>query len=205
MNKNNDIQQGTPEWLHKRKTALTGTTLKSLMGTPKARQEAVYEAIANRLTVGIDEEYENAMDRGIRLEPDGIASFEFTTGKSIERIGFCESDDIPAIAQSPDGYIKGDDTEAVEIKCMGGKNHVKMWLTNEIPDEYFWQAVQYFVVNDKLKKLYFCGYNPDIPIHPLHIIEINRTDIEEDVKKARDAQKVFLQEIEVILNTILKL
>jgi hypothetical protein len=50
---------------------------------------------------------------------------------------------------------------------MGGKNHIKLWLTDKAPDEYEFQIYQYFIVNEKLKKLYFVGFNPDIPIHPL--------------------------------------
>jgi putative phage-type endonuclease len=201
-----DIDQRSPEWYQLRKTNITGTVLKGIMGTARARQEAIYEAIANRLTVGVDDEedYENAMDRGIRLEPDAIAEFEFLTGKSVEKVGFCESEELEGVAQSPDGYIKDtDDTEAVEVKSMGGKNHIKLWLTNEVPDEYEWQVVQYFVVNDKLKKLYFVGYNPQIPTHPLHIIEVERDETK--ITKAKEAQKVFLQEIDAILQTIIKL
>ena len=86
---------------------------------------------------------------------------------------------------------------------MGGKNHVKMWLTNKVPDEYEWQVVQYFVVNEKLEKLYFVGYNPDIPTHPLHIIEVNRETILEDIKNAKVAQKVFLGEVEDIIKKLI--
>lgn len=99
--------------------------------------------------------------------------------------------------------LSGD--EAVEIKAMGGKNHVKMWLTNKVPDEYEWQVVQYFVVNENLKKLYFVGYNPDIPVHPLHIIEVKREDIALDIENARKSQEAFLQEVDSILQTIIKL
>lgn len=201
-----NCKQRSPEWEQLRKTHLTGTVLKGLMGTPRARQEAIYEAIANRLTVGVnsDEEYENPMERGIRLEPDAIAEFEFETNKKVESIGLCENDEVPAIGQSPDGYIKDtDDTEAIEVKSMGGKNHIKLWLTNEVPDEYKWQVIQYFVVNDKLQKLYFVGYNPQIPVHPLHIIEVERDEVK--IKQAREAQEIFLKEIEVILSNIIKL
>lgn len=201
-----NVEQRTPEWEHLRKTHLTGTILKGIMGTPKARQESIYEMIANRLTVGVDsdDEYENPMDRGNRLEPDAISTFEFETNKSVEKVGFCESDEIEAVAQSPDGYIKDtNDTEAIEVKSMGGKNHIKLWLTNEVPDEYKWQVVQYFVVNDELKKLYFVGYNPQIPVHPLHIIEVERDEVV--IQQAKDAQKVFLKEVDTILQTIIKL
>lgn len=203
MLKHKDIQQGTDAWHHIRKGKITGTTLKAIMGTPKARQDAIYEIIAERLTLGVDNGEENAMDRGLRLEPDAIAMFELQTGKEVERIGFAEDDENPLIANSPDGLI-GDD-EAIEVKCLGGKNHVKMWLTNQVPEEYSWQTVQYFVVNPNLQKLYFVGYNPDIPVHPFHTIEITRESMEEKIAKAKEAQEGFLKEVEAILATIITL
>lgn len=203
--KKHQIEQKSNEWHHIRKGKITGTTLKAIMGTPKARQDAIYEIIAERLTVGVESEgdYENAMERGNRLEPDAIAMFELETGKQVERVGFCEDETNPMIANSPDGLI-GED-EAVEVKCLGGKNHVKMWLTNETPEEYKWQIIQYFVVNENLKKLYFVGYNPDIPIHPIHIIEVSRDEVESEIKEARENQEKFLSEVENILKDIIEL
>lgn len=175
------------------------------MGTPRARQEAMYEIIAERLTVGTDDgEYENAMDRGLRLEKDAIKEFEFETGKSVEVTGFCEDDEDPMICNSPDGLIPKENA-AIEVKCMGGKNHVKMWLTNEVPDEYEWQVVQYFVLNKELQTLYFIGYNPDIPRHPLHVIEVKREEIAEKITKARVSQKEFLGEVNKILETLIEI
>jgi putative phage-type endonuclease len=199
--KTNNCEQRSDEWFHLRKGKITGTTLKSIMGTPKARKEVMYEIIAERLTVGIDDEWENAMDRGTRLEPEAIAAFQFETGLKVDTAGLCQDDDNDKIANSPDGLIG--ENEAVEIKCMGGKNHVKMWLENEIPDEYYYQVLQYFVVNEKLKNLYFVGYNPDIPSHSLHIIKVERN--EEEIENARKKQEAFLQEVEAILSTIIKL
>lgn len=200
-----DMEQGTSEWHHWRKGKVTGTTLKSIMGTPAKRQDTIYEIIAERLTVGTEgeENYENPMDRGVRLEPDAIAMFELETDKKVDRIGGATDDDNPMIANSPDGLIG--ETEAIEVKCMGGKNHIKMWLTNEIPDDYFWQVVQYFVVNEKLETLYFVGYNPDIAVYPLHIIEIDRQKIDKDIETARTKQIAFLSEVEAILSTLIEL
>lgn len=204
-----NVEQRSDEWHQLRKTRITGTVLKSIMGTPKARQDAIYQTIADRLTIGLpdNEQYENPMDRGTRLEPDAISMFEFETGKSVIEVGMCESDDNEAIAQSPDGYIKGsNDTEAVEVKSPGGKNYVKMWLTNDPTDEYTWQIVQYFVVNPQLEKLYFVIYNPDIAIHPLHIIEIVRDEeMENKVKHATERQEIFIEEVNSILKNIIKI
>ena len=202
------IQQRSSDWFQLRKGKMTGTTLKAIMGTPKARQEAMYDIIAERLTVGVkdEENYENAMDRGTRLEPEAVAVFEFETGKKCESIGLCEDDDNSQIANSPDSYIADtDDTEALEIKCPEGKNYVKFWLTNEIPDDYEWQVVQYFVPNKKLKLLNFFMYNPDIPVHPFHLIVVKREDIAEKIEKARKSQIEFLKEVEEKLSKVITL
>jgi len=178
--------------------------LKKIMGSAKTRDDAKYEIIAARLTVGLEDDSENAMDRGTRLEPEAIDAFIFETGKKVEITGFCEDDDDPTICNSPDGLIP-EENAAVEVKCMGGKNHVKMWLKNEVPDEYEWQVVQYFVINPKLKRMYFIGYNPDIEVHPLHIITIEREEIDEKVREAKIAQKEFLAEVNEELAKIIKL
>ncbi len=203
MKTHNNVKQGTDEWLHLRKGKITGTTLKALMGTTRARQDAVYDVIADSIRVGVDSDYENPMDRGTRLEPEAIAAFEFETGKKVDRTGLCQKDEDDKIANSPDGLIG--ETEAIEVKCMGGKNHIKLWITNEVPDDYYWQVVQYFVVNEKLEKLYFVGYNPDIPSHSLHIIEVNRETLSEDIEQAILVERAFIQEVEGHLQTIIKI
>src|SRR3990167_9532013 len=200
--KKRNIAQKTSEWHQIRKGKITGTGLKSLMGTPAAKQECFYEMLAQRLTVGVEEDYENAMDRGVRLEDEAIALFEFETGRKVEKVGFCEDEDDPTMANSPDGLIG--DTEALEVKCLGGKNYEKMWLENDIPKDYFWQCIQYFVINPKLKTLYFWGYNPDIPSHPFHLIEVKREGVEEQIKLARKAQEEFIEKVNEKLKELIK-
>lgn len=199
------MEQRTDEWHHVRKGKVTGTTLKSIMGTPKAYKEAMYTIIAERLTVGVQSDYENAMDRGNRLEPEAIAALEFETGLRTQTVGFCENDQNQHIGYSPDALILDDESEDVEVKCPGGKNYVKMWLENKVPDEYTWQLVQAFIVNPKLNKRYFVGYNPDIPTHPLHIIEVTREEIMEKINLAAKKQDIFLAEVEATLLTLIKL
>lgn len=205
MKRYNELEQRTPEWYHLRKGKIGGTGLAKILGTPYARGEYFYEIIAERLTTGNAEaeEYENPMDRGLRLEDEAIAAFEFETGKKVEKVGLCEDSENSQITNSPDGLI-GDD-EAVEIKCMGGKNHIKFWLDNEVPKEYIWQVIQYFVVNKNLKTLWFVGYNPDIPVRPLHIVEVKRSDKEKEIEKARKAQEEFIEEVNEKLKEIIKL
>ena len=202
--KKHNVDQKSSQWFQLRKGKITGTTLKAIMGTPAAKKDAVYELIAQRLTVGVSgDDYENAMDRGTRLEPDAVAMFELETNKRVEKVGFCENDDEASISNSPDGLIG--ETEAVEVKCPMGKNYVKIWFENEIPKEYYWQVVQYFVVGPKLKKLYFVAYNPDIPTHKLHIIEVARETLNDDIDKAREAQEEVIAEVNGKLKGIIKM
>ena|SRR3990167_8131199 len=202
MKKHDKIEQRTPEWYQIRKGKITGTGLKSIMGTAYAQSEYFYEILAQRLTTGIEDD-ENPMERGLRLESEAIAKFEFETGKKVEKTGFAEDDDNPFIANSPDGLIG--ETEAVEAKCLGGKNHVRMWLENEVPKDYKWQVVQYFIVNPKLKKVYFFSYNPDIPVHPYHLIEVNREEMEGSITEATNAQEEFISRVNSKLKELIKL
>lgn len=178
------------------------------MSSRKSTQDnAMYEIIAERLTVGVDDGvYENPMDRGTRLEPEARAAFEFTTGKKIDQFGFLESDRSQFIGYSPDGVVAdSDESEDIEIKCPMGKNYVKMWLTNDWRDEYEWQIVHGFVVNPKLKKRYFIIYNPDIPVHPLHIIPVLREEVQELIDQANIKLDEFLPMVDLEMKKIIKL
>ena len=196
------IIQQTDEWFQKRKGKITGTVLKDIMGTPYKRSEAIYEMIGDILAEGVEDQSENAMARGNRLEGEARAMFGFYQSKSVKETGIAEKDDNRQIASSPDGLIG--ENEALEIKCMGRKNHVKFWLTNKVPDEYEWQVIQYFIVNPKLEKLYFVGYHPEITIHPMHILEVKRDSIQTKILTAEKAQLAFLTEVKSILSTIIE-
>lgn len=205
MKVHNDIEQGTLDWHFIRKGKITGTVLKDILGTPRARQEAFYELIAERLTEGVSAEDENARDRGHRLEDEARAIFEFRTQKSVETVGFCEKDSNPFITNSPDGLIKNGDVydEAIEIKCFEGKKFVKTWFTNTVPDEYWAQVLQYFIVNEQLQTLYFVAYCPEITMYPMHVITIHRENIVTDIAEAEAAQVAFLEEVQEKLKEII--
>lgn len=195
----NDCEQQTPAWDYIRKGKITGTGAKKLNGTPKAREEYFYEMLAERLTSGVAEGYENPMDRGNRLEPQAREMFEFAYGLKVTQVAFCESDASQFIGFSPDGLIANDDgvfTEDIEIKCPEGKNYVKGWLKNQVPDEYQEQVVQSFVVNEDLQKKYFILFNPEITIHPLHVIEVTRESLGAEIELLRTKQLSFINEID---------
>jgi putative phage-type endonuclease len=202
-----DFDQQTQDWDYIRKGKITGTGAKKLNGTPKAREEYFYEILAERLTDGVPEGHENPMDRGNRLEPQAREMFEFAYGVTVSQVAFCESDTNAFIGFSPDGFIANEDgvfTKGIEIKCPEGKNYVKAWLKNQVPDEYQDQVVQAFIVNTDMDLLYFICYNPEITIHPLHVIEVTRESLGAQIELSRTKQVSFVNEVNETISTLLE-
>jgi predicted phage-related endonuclease len=200
--------QNKEEWLNFRKGKISGTRLKDIIvkrGT--GHKKGYYELIAERLSV-TEEEFdgfipnETPMDRGTRLQKFALERFRTETGKKVrEDLIIWSSDDSDDITISPDGVIS--DTEAVETKCLSSASHIEAFLTNEVPDEYKDQGTQYFIVNEKLKKLHFVFYDPRIPAKDYFVIEIKRKDIEEEIKTYREFQIKTIAEVNDIVNKLL--
>lgn len=188
------------EWLEARRGKVTGTRLKDIIvkrGTkPK---KAFYELIAERVAIPRDE-HENVMDRGHTLESEAIARLEQETKKKVDTsLVIWTRDDNENIAVSPDGFIG--QTEACEVKCLNSASHIEAYLNKEIPSEYEYQALQYFIVNDSLQTLYFCFYDPSMPIDFFYIT-IKREDVAEKVVEYLEYQKTVLTEVERISNEL---
>jgi putative phage-type endonuclease len=192
--------QNREEWLQARRGKITGTRVKDLIvlrGTGK--KKGFYELIAERLAVEPDGE--NPMERGSRLEPEAIERFAKETGKEVDTdLVIWTRDDNESIAISPDGAIGK--TEAIETKCLSSASHLEAYLTQEVPDEYKYQKIQYFVVNDKLKTLYFAFYDPRILVKDFFFLIIKREDIEDEIKASLEYQEKSLQEVDDIVNKL---
>lgn len=192
--------QNREDWLLARKGKITGSRLKDLIvkrGT--GEKKGFYELIAER--IAIDPGEENPMERGQRLESEAIDRFIKETGKVVDTsLLMWFREDNESIAISPDGVIG--DTEAVEVKCLSSASHIEAFLTNKIPSDYEYQAIQYFIVNEKLKKLYFVFYDPRVPCKDYFVIEINRKDLEDDIKFCLDSEIDKMNRIEEIVNKL---
>jgi hypothetical protein len=179
-------------WLEARRGRVTGTRLKDLIvkrGTGK--KIGFYELIAERIALPPDGE--NVMDRGKRLEDDAIERFAKETGKKVNTdLVLWYREDDENIAISPDGYIGK--TEAVEVKCLSSARHLEAMLTGQIPSDYEFQVLQYFIVNDKLKTLYFVFYDPRMP-KDFFYFAVKRADVQERVDTYLELERNVLMEI----------
>jgi len=179
-------------WMDGRKGKITGTKVKDLINKRSTKPKlGFYEIIAERIAVPATQE--NAMDRGKRIEEEAIERFAEKTKKKVNTdLVIWQREDEPDIAISPDGFIGK--TEAVEVKCLSSARHIEAWMTQEIPNEYEYQVLQYFVVNDELKILHFVFYDPRMP-KDLFWIDVKREDIEDKIKEVLEIEREALKKI----------
>ncbi len=200
-----NLEQGSQEWLQARAGVITGTRLKDVMAKKwtKARDELIYELIAEKIAP-IPEKYKSdAMQRGSVVEDIAKEYYK----ESVVNVGMIKKHDW--LGLSPDGIVADTNTttndirKAVEIKCPEPKAFVRYMIQNKIPDEYKWQVVMYFIVIDTLQELDFIIYNPEIydENYRMHIINIKRSDLQEEIDKADEALKEFRKEWVEIIKT----
>lgn len=190
------------EWLAARIGKITGSRLKDIVvkrGTGK--KIGFYELIAER--IGLPGDDENPMDRGHRLEEEAIDRFEAQTEKTVDRsLVIWMRDDDASVAVSPDGSVSK--TEAVEAKCLSSARHIEAYLTKEIPDEYHYQALQYFIVNDDLETLHFCFFDPRLKVADFFIIEVTRKQVLPEIEAMLIYQRETLSEVNQIVDSLLQ-
>lgn len=204
-----NVEQGTPEWLKARVGMVTGTRLKSVMGTPSARKELIYELIAESLT-GVQEAIfkNDAMKWGSDHEDEAVFYYQKKKKVDTNKIGFCISDEFSFLGLSPDRLhlIKGKYRKAVEVKAPTTKTVIKYILNKEVPPEYKWQVVNYFLVCPDLQSLDFVIYDPRITIPKLRltIIPVKRKTIQGDIIRAKESLTLFKQEWDEVAKKLTK-
>lgn len=169
--------------------------------------DSIYKLIAQRIARPINpNDYADripegatysAMLRGQILEEEARELISEKLGKKIIPGRVWQSEENEYMICSPDGEFE-DETEAVEIKCLDSWKVVKAYYEKHPPSEYKPQILQYFVVNEKLKKLYFCIYsdvfsNPDLG---LQIFELDREDYKEEIKIVKRVENATLELVE---------
>lgn len=190
-------------WKESRLGKITGSKLKDIVvlrgNNPKI---GFYELIADKLAIP-RQEGEDKMNRGHELEPIALELAEKELGiKFNKELVSWEREDDPNIAISPDGFTE-DLTEAAEVKCLGAAKHIMAIINNEPEQEYKWQYLQYFIVNDKLEKLHIIMFDPSF-IEKLQYVRftIKREDILDDINKYLEYQKEILKNVNDIVKKL---
>ena len=186
-----DCKQGTEEWLKARAGIPTASEFDALM-TPefaarKGQMPHTYlcKKLAEHWQGGPLPSFApfGAMEQGQILKAEAVPWYELEHGETINRVGFCTTDD-GKVGCSPDGLI-GDDG-GIEIKCPFADTHVRYLLAGEVPKDYAAQVHGSLWVTGR-KWWRFVSYRRHFP--PL-VITVERD--EEIMEKIGDALGAFL-------------
>lgn len=179
-------------WIEARKGRITGIRFKDLISKNSSKPKlGFYEIIAER--VAIPHTGESYLDRGKRLEEVAMDRFAEETKKKVNTdLVLWHRDDDENIAVSPDGSVG--ETEAVEVKCLSSPRHLEAWFTQQIPGEYECQIIQYFIVNEKLEKLYLVFFDPNMP-KDLFWLEVKRGEVQDKVDEYLQLERETLSKI----------
>lgn len=197
-----EIEQGGEDWKQYREGKLTGTKIGKIFAKSRNSEElfdttkpllGFYELLAERLTDSDD--LGSSIERGHELEAEAQEKASEELGINFVHGNVWELDENHI--ESPDGYTE-DLTEAIEIKCLSSARHIMAIYTNQYPQEYMSEYVNYFVVNDKLKRLFVYLYDARFiePQYRSAVWVIERDDVESYIERMKQIKKEALKQIE---------
>lgn len=211
-----EVEQGSSEWMSLREGKRTGTSIGKMFAKSRKTGElydtdkplvTLYQKVAERLAEGTgdDDGLESSRERGKTLESEAIDYAEEKLNLKLERGGVWQADDDDDHIESPDAYTK-DLKIAVEVKCLSSARHIQAIIEDTPPQEYLAEYYNYFLVNDKLEKLYVFLYDPRFLIEGLtwHAFEIKREDIAYEIERMRDVNAIAANTIKAMCALLLK-
>lgn len=197
MNLVKNLEQRTEEWKQIRKGSIGGTRVKMVMA--KNNLPLIDELIAEKHTDLIEENYINdAMQRGIDLEPFAIKEFEELSETKVDTYGLVTNEKFPGCHLSPDGLVldvTGVPMFGVEVKCPSTKKHVEYIRTNRVPAEYKYQVYHYFTICETISSMFFVSYDPRFEARPVHMVQLNREDITEELEAFKTGLLKFIDKL----------
>lgn len=200
-----DAPQRSPEWFAARAGNLTGSKawlvtdfLKTgAKGESAKRRDYRLQLVCERLT-GLPQEdgdgYVNeAMQRGIDLEPAAFAAYEALTGAVALRTGFLAHNTL-RVGCSLDGHIDGF-KGLLEIKCPKTATHIGYWRgKNEVPADHLPQILHNLWVTGA-EWCDFLSFDDRLPADmQTFLVRVNRADV--DIATYEAAAMKFLAEVD---------
>ena len=192
-----DVEQGSYEWHCERQGRVTGTTLKSALGSPKVQSTLMYKLIAERMTEPqVDDLSSSSVARGREMEPLARKAVEFKTGIEFTETGMLVSDEIEGFGLSPDAIYEegGKVIGGLEIKCPDSKKHIEYLVNNKLPKEYVDQVKAPFLMSDDIQWWYFASFDDRNYELPIFLLKITRDSFKE-LSADRTELKTFIDRV----------
>jgi len=139
-----ECTQRSDEWRAARRAIPTASSFGKII-TPTGKKSASWKPYLYKLAAAalLDEDpegYQNDhMERGIALEPEAIATYEFITGNKCRDVGLIYRDASKTSSCSPDSLVN-DDTKGLEIKSPLLNTHIEYLMDNVVPSAYYLQV-----------------------------------------------------------------
>ncbi len=204
---NDEIIQGSPEWLALRAGKFTGSRFVALTARNKkdpskklkAFDDAVWDAVVERMT-GVPQEGIDSysLKWGKDAEPFARESYELETGNRVTEVSFIQHPIFSFAGCSPDGLI-GEDG-GLELKCpKDSAVHLDRFLLG-VPEEYIPQIQGCMWVTGR-QWWDFASFDPRMPeSHQLLVIRVARDEefikhLEASVLEAEVQVNVLLEKL----------
>lgn len=197
-------EQRTEDWFSDRLGCVTASKVADVMAKTKsgygaARANYMAQLLCERLTGEREQGYCNAaMQRGIDLEPQARAQYEFHTGNTVTETGFVLHPTIAMCGASPDG-LAGEDG-LVEIKVPNTATHITTLRGGKIDDRYMKQMhLQMLCTGRK-----WCDYvSFDDRLPEAMQLHIQRVHLDEELATEMEAEIVaFLAELDAMIGEL---
>jgi len=195
-----NLEQGSLEWLKFKAGKVSGTSLKSAIGSKAVKETLLNRLIAERMTETVNDELNTeAVLRGKEMEPLAIKAVIKETGLDFCSLGMMAPDDIQQYAVSPDavyyskeGVIEG----GLEVKCPNSKKHVEYLRAGAVPKEYFHQVLSPFLCDESVEWWCFASFDDRNYERPLFMKMVFRKDLLKEIEKATTDLVAFLNVVD---------
>ncbi|MCK4817779.1 YqaJ viral recombinase family protein [bacterium] len=180
-----DIAQGTSEWLHWRNQGLGASDAPAIMGeNPWKSRERLLKEKLNELSFWQND----AMRRGIELEPEARRRYEQMTGIKVRPVCL-ESTQFDWLRASIDG-LAHDGSSVVEIKC--GESVYRHAASKRQVPQYYLGQLQHILAVTGLPRIDFWCYLPGRP--EIHIcIDRDNNYIDRLIKREMEFWQEFMR------------
>ena len=194
-----ELDQRSPEWFAARCGRLTASCAKDMLaaiksGEAAARRDLRTRLVCERLTGQPQEDayINDAMKRGMELEPAAFAAYEAVTGQMARQVGFLAHAEHLA-GGSPDGVI-GDFDGLVELKCPKSPTHLAYLRAGIVPAEHLAQLTHLLWLTG-CAYIDFLSYDPRFPPKlQTFCVRLEATDVDLAAYEAKVL--TFLAEVE---------
>lgn len=162
-----ELPQGSQEWLNWRKKGIGGSEIAAVMGNGKYQTAYQLWQIKTGLIEAPDLSNNFAVKRGHALEGPARHIVNETLGRDFKPCLF--QHDIPYLKCSVDGHDEATN-ELLEIKALGNKNH-QIVIDTQAPLPYYYDQLQYNMLIAESDLIHFVSYNQEYP-EPIVRIEV---------------------------------